>query len=103
MPKKKRAYFTVATANHLSYANMMGKTFKHFHPKEELLIFSDQAINKVKDSEILYRATPFFARQLFMESYTELCKIDADSLVLGNLDHIWEGDFDAGVVYKANP
>lgn len=99
----KRCYFSIATANHRKYYDKMLRTFKHFHPNEELFLFSDEELKATKDPEILFRATPYFTKILMNKGYTEVCKIDSDSLILGNLDHIWEGDFDLAVVNNSNP
>ena len=32
-----------------------------------------------------------------------MCKLDADTVITGNLDHIWEGEFDVAVVNNSNP
>ena len=66
-------------------------------------MFRDDDVKATKDPDILYRATPHLARLLMEKGYTEVCKLDADQLILGNLDHIWEGDYDVAVVNNSNP
>lgn len=81
----------------------MKASFEKFHPDEELILFSDEEVKATGDKEIFYRATPRFAKELFERGYTEVCKLDSDQIITGNLDHIWEGDFDVGCVKNANP
>ncbi len=99
----KRCFFTLAVGEHVKHFKIMEKTFRHFNPKEELIVFGDDEIRGSRDPEILFRATPFYAKYLMGKGYTEVCKLDADQLILGNLNHIWEGEFDVAVVNNSNP
>ncbi|MEK6884941.1 MAG: hypothetical protein AABY22_35245, partial [Nanoarchaeota archaeon] len=47
---------------------------------------------------IFYRATPYFTKKLMEEGYNEVCKLDADQVILGSLEDIWNGNFDVAVV-----
>ena len=83
--------------------DLLKNSFKKFHPNDDFILFSDDDIKQTNDNMIFYRAAPYFARKLFDAGYTEVCKLDADTIVLGNLDHIWESDYDVAVVNNANP
>ena len=37
-------------------------------------------------------------KELFDKGYDEICGLDIDQIITGDLSDIWEGDFDAGVV-----
>jgi len=104
----KRCYFSIATEkppyiNFMPIFDLLKNSFKKFHPNDDFILFSDDDIKQTNDNMIFYRAAPYFARKLFDAGYTEVCKLDADTIVLGNLDHIWEGDYDMAVVNNANP
>ena len=99
----KRVYFSIADNNNLVHYNKLLNSFKKFHPKEELLLVGEEQIKAVGDPNFFYRATPYIADQLFSQGYDEICKLDADQIITGNLDHIWEGDFDVAVVNNSNP
>src|SRR3972149_6482369 len=94
----KRAYFCLATKNFDNDFEMLNKSFKKFH-KEDIIRFNDESVPK--DAQFFFRATPYFTKKLFDEGYEEVCHLDADQIVLGNLDHIWEGDYDAAVVLNS--
>jgi hypothetical protein len=97
-----RAYWSIADNNNLPFYKQLQNSFKKFH-KEDLILFGENEIKATRDPMIFYRANPYFNNKLFEAGYTEVCKIDADSIVFNNLDHIWEGDFDVGVVNNSNP
>ena len=104
----KRCYFSIATEkpphiNFMPIFDLLKNSFKKFHPNDDFILFSDDDIKQTNDNMIFYRAASYFARKLFDAGYTEVCKLDADTIVLGNLDHIWEGDYDMAVVNNANP
>ena len=99
----KRIFWTIADQKNLEYFVKLQNSFKKFCPKEELRLFDDLAIQQTKDPLIFYRATPYFTKRLMQEGYNEICKLDSDQIITGNLDHVWEGDFDIGVVQNSNP
>ncbi len=99
----KRAFFTIADKNNLKYYEMMKNSLGKFHPNEELVLFDDIAIQATKDPQFFYRSTPYVADLLFNRGYDQLCKLDADQIITGDLSSIWEGDFDAAVVNNSNP
>lgn len=99
----KRVYWSIADSKNLPYFKMMEASFRKFHPTDELILFGEEDIKQTKDEHIFYRATPYFTRKLFEQGYTEVCKIDADSLITGNLDSIWDEEYDVAVVNNSNP
>jgi hypothetical protein len=46
--------------------------------------------------------TPIFINELLQE-YDCVVRLDSDQIITGDISHVWEGDFDAGVVQNANP
>ena len=103
--KNKRVFFTIADEKNMPLFQKMEKSFHHFHPTEEIKFVGQQELDVLlkKDPQFFYRATPTIALNLFDQGYTEVIKIDADSLILGDLSHTWEGNFDIGVVNNGNP
>ena len=99
----KRAFFVPADNNNLKYANMLANSLKKFHPTEEIILFNEDQVKATGDPHFWYRATPALAKTLFDQGFDEVCKLDADTVITGNLDHIWEGDFDVAVVNNSNP
>ena len=99
----KRCFFTIADNNNLKYAQMMANSLKKFHPDIEIVLFGEDQVKATGDPHFYYRATPALAKTLFDQGFDEVCKLDADTVITGNLDHIWEGDFDVAVVNNSNP
>ena len=100
----KRVYSTLATGEkHLGYYKMMAASFKRFNPNEELILFSDKDVAATNDPNFLYRSVPFIANNLLNNGYDAVCHLDSDMIITGNLDHIWEGDYDVAVVNNGNP
>lgn len=92
----KRCYFVIATQSFDKDYTMLEKSFRKFHPTDELIRFSDKDIPQ--DRDFFFRATPYFAKKLFEQGYTEIAHLDADQIVLGGLEDIWEGDYDVATV-----
>ena len=110
MPKKennknKRVFFSIADSNNMEYFKLLEKSFKHFHPNEELKLVGPHELNTLlkQDPQFYYRATPVVAWNLMNEGYDTVIKIDADSLITGDISHTWEGSFDVAVVNNSNP
>jgi hypothetical protein len=101
---KKIIAFTIADNNNKQYADIMVKMFKYFNPDIEIRVYGEEEIRKTEDSEIFYRATPYFARKLFDEGYEIILKLDADNFIFGDLNHIFndQDKYDIGVVYNWN-
>lgn len=99
----KRVYWSIADNNNLPYFKAMATSFKAIHPNEELVLFGQNEVRQTGDPDIFYRATPYFTKILMDQGYDEVCKLDADQIITGNLDHIWEGEFDLAGVFNSNP
>lgn len=99
----KRTYFSIADKNNLVHFQKLQNSFKKFHPKEELLLVGEEQVKATGDSDFYYRATPYIAKQLMEQGYDAVAKIDADTIITGNLDHIWEGEYDVACVNNSNP
>lgn len=101
---EKTVVFTIADDNNLKLYKQFEKSFKHFHPDTELVLFGQEQINETNDPEIFYRAKPYFAKFLFEQGYERVIGADCDQLVLGSLDFLFTADdFDIGTVLNFNP
>jgi len=99
----KVAFFTIAgDPVNLEYTKMMEASLKRFYPDIPLILFGDKEIKETNDGQIFYRATPVFAR-ILLDKYDLVIKIDADSVITGNLDHILNDEtYDMGNVLNYN-
>jgi hypothetical protein len=99
--------FTIADEKNLVYANKMIKSLRKFHSEKELPMFviGPEKLKEIlpQDPMFFYRATPIIAKDLWKQGYDTIVKIDADSVITSRLDHLWDGEFDVGVVNNANP
>lgn len=87
--------FTVADETNKPLAEKMIASFHHFHPGIEVKIFNQDDVGA---SENYYRATPMFAKDL-IDEYDLVLKLDADQIVTGDLNYIFEQEYDvAGVM-----
>ena len=84
------------------FIGVKGGVMNKINP-EYLLDRINQRIQATRDSQIFYRSTPLFADILFKRGYTEVCKLDADQIITGDLSSIWETDYDVAVVNNSNP
>ena len=100
--KNKVCFFSIASKDHMKYFEMMKNSLSKFHPNIPLLLWDDNKIDKYKDKEFFYRATPIIAKEL-IDQYDCVVKLDADQIITGDLSHIWEGDYDVAVVNNSNP
>lgn len=100
--KKKVCFFSIADKNNMKFFEMMKNSLKNFHPDIPLLLWDEDKIGRYKDNDFFYRATPIIAKEL-IEEYECVIKIDADSIVTGNLSHVWEDDYDVALVNNSNP
>lgn len=114
--KKPLAVFCIADKNNIKYANTMIKSLRHFHKNWPVILVTNET-DKTKlpenvilkdlgpymvDQAFFYRATPIIAEDLLNE-YELVIKIDADSLILGDLSLILETkDFDVATVINWN-
>jgi hypothetical protein len=84
-------------------------SFKRFHPDIPLVVFRQDIVNQIIDPEKKFmdgqvnwlNAKPIFAKLLAFK-YELVVNIDADSVVLGRLDEVIDGDYDIGSVTNFN-
>lgn len=93
----KKAFFVLATGKFKEYYQQLEKSFKHFNPDEELILFEEKDLPP-NDPAIFYRSAPYFAKKLFDTGYDALVKLDSDQIITGNLSHLWDIDADVGTV-----
>jgi len=98
----KRCFFSIADNRNLPYFKMMEASLRKFDKTTPLILIDEAKIKQLGDPHFFYRSTPIITKAL-MKDYNMVCHIDADVLVLGNLDHVWEGDYDLAVTYNSNP
>ena len=113
--KKSICVFVIADKKNLPYAKTMLKTFRKFHDWPVILITDEEDkanlpenvivkdLNLYKqDKAFFYRATPIIAEPL-LDEYECVVKIDADSLILGDLSYVLETkDYDCATVVNWN-
>ena len=90
--------FTIADKDNKRHAEKLEKSFHHFHPDIELKVYDEK---NVGDKINYYRSTAMFAKDL-MKDYDLVLKLDADQIVTGNLDYIFERDYDVATVLNFN-
>lgn len=90
---KKIGAFTVAYGKpeNLAYAGMMINSFKKFHPDIPVTIFTDSDVEAIKDPNKTYRMYAMFGMQM-AKQYENVLQIDSDSIVTGDLSHIFDDD-----------
>jgi len=78
-------------------------SFKKFHPEIDLVVFRQDMIDKVFSEKHVnfYNSKPTFAK-LLSPHYDRIVNIDADSIILGRLDAIIDGDYDVGAPTNLN-
>ena len=104
MDKKPVFVFTIADDNNLPYAKMLENSFKKFHPTVPFhIVTGDELAEYTKaDPKFFYRATPIIANK-YIKEYDLVLKIDADSIVTGSLDYVFNTkDYDIGTVMNWN-
>lgn len=100
----KRAFFTAVDKNNEEkFLPLLARSLQKFCPDSELVVFKDDVIKKYNDSLFFYRAAPIIAMNLMDSGYDEVCKLDADQIIVGDISDIWEGDFDVASVLNTNP
>lgn len=104
MAKQPIIVFTVADEKNLPMAQMLERSFKYFHKDIPFVIITGVELQthlKV-DPNFFYRQKPIIGEDL-LEDYELVIGIDADSLILGDISHIWETkDYDIGTVLNFN-
>jgi len=105
--KKKVVAFSIADDANLVYFKKMEASLRKFHSEKELplILVGGEQLKAVvqQDPHFFYRATPGVAKDL-IHAYDTVIKIDADSVITGDLSHLWEEKgYDIGVVNNSNP
>lgn len=116
LDKKPIIIVCIADKNNIPYARTMITSLRHFHKDWPILLVTDETepgklpkdiirrdlLNYSQDKMFFYRATPIVGESL-LDEYELVLKIDADSLVLGDLSYILETkDYDIGTVINWN-
>jgi len=103
--KNKVIAVSIADANNMQYFEKMKNSLRKFHTEEELplALIGPEQLKENPDPQLFYRATPILGKQFFDLGYDTVIKLDADQVITGKLNHIWEGDFDVAVVQNSNP
>lgn len=119
--KKPVLIFTAADQNNFPYAVLMLNSLTKFHKPEEvdIMLFTNETRREalarlpkgvevkdvtpfLDDPAFWYRQKPILAEQ-FMDDYELVLGMDADQLVLGDLNYIFDTkDYDVGVVVNWN-
>lgn len=102
--KKPVLFFTIADQNNLKYAKSLENSFRKFHKDIPFYIVTGLELEGYlkDDQNFFYRATPILAEK-FLEEYELVVKIDADSIVCGDISYIWKTtDYDTGTVINWN-
>lgn len=99
----KRCFFTICDKNNEEkFLKGLTNSIRKFSDTE-LVVVDDALIKKYNDSKFFYRATPIIAANLMDKGYDHVCKIDVDSIITGNIDDCWPGEFDIATVLNTNP
>jgi len=101
----KKAAFTICS-NKYYYpvgCHIFVNTFKRFHPDIDLVVFTDDIIDKVFAEKKInfYMAKPTFAK-LLTDKYDLVVNIDADTIILDRLTEVFEQDYEVGAVWNFN-
>ncbi len=102
--KKPAIIFTIADDKNLPLAKNLENSLKKFHPTIPFKVVTGMELNGYlkNDPDFFYRATPIIAEPLAKE-YDLVLKIDADSIITGDLDYILNTkDYDVGTVINWN-
>ena len=101
--KKDHIFYTVAgNDENMEYARMMVNSLKKFHPDSPIKIFDAQDIAERGGMEQnYYKLTPLIARELITE-YKTVVRLDADQIILGDLNYVLTMPYDIGTVLNIN-
>ena len=97
-------FITIADDKNIAYAKQLERSFKYFHKDIPFQIVTGEVLDGYikNDPHFFYRATPILG-EIYLKEYELVVKIDADSIVLGDLSYIWETkDYDVGTVINWN-
>jgi hypothetical protein len=104
--KNKVIAVSIADANNLKYFEMMKNSLRKWHTEEELplALIGPEQLKDNPDQQLFYRFTPVIGNQFLNEGFDTVIKLDADQVITGKLNHLWEdADFDVAVVQNSNP
>ena len=102
--KKDVLFFTIADQNNIKYAKDLERSFRKFHKDIDFKIVTGEELESyTKDDKMFfYRATPILGEK-YLKEYELVVKLDADSIVLGDLSYIWKtSDYDICTVINWN-
>lgn len=100
----KIAFFTVCDQRNLPWAQALERSFKKFHKDIDFIIYGPDycAEQQKADKEFFYRSCPMIGKQL-LEKYDLVFRIDADSVVCGELSELWsDTSWDFGAPLNLN-
>jgi len=99
---KDKIVFSVADDANLPHARLLEKSLEFFHPDVEFKLYGSKDLEGLTDiKRFFYLATPFFAKEL-IKKYSLVIKIDADTVITGPLDDVFNCQDDLGVVLNNN-
>jgi len=103
MNKLRTVFFSIASdEEHLEQFRIMSNSLKKFHPDIPLLLYGKEKIKKYLDDPMwFYRSSPSILYEL-RNDYDLIIQINVDQIVTGNLDYMFKGDYELGVVYNYN-
>ena len=96
----KRVYWTTGDQKNVDqfYGNLE-KSLHHFHPEAELLLFrGEEYVEKLNDPNFYPKSKMIIVKELMDKGYDEVCSLDIDQIITGDLSDIWEGDYDVACV-----
>lgn len=102
--KKDVLFITIADQKNIGYAKSLENSFKKFHEDIDFIIIQGEELQAylASDPMFFYRATPILGEK-YLKEYDLVVKIDADSMVCGDLSYIWNTkDYDMGTVINWN-
>lgn len=103
--KQKCVFFTIVDDRyyHPVGTEILINSFKKWHPETDLVVFRQDMIDKVFSEKHVnfYNSKPTFAK-LLSPHYERVVNIDADSIILGKLDEIIDGEYDVGAPTNYN-
>lgn len=99
---KKAIFYTIADNNNLPYAKMMLNSLRKFHPDIPHYLYGQEELDKDQDPNKFYRSYAQVGEKLSKE-YELVINLDADSIVTGDLTHIFDDDsYELGCVLNNN-
>ena len=105
--KNKIIAFNIADEANMKFYEWLKNSWARFVPDVELRLIGgdDLKLRLEKDPQFFYRATPTIGLDLLREGYETVIKIDADSIITSDLDHIIKDEevYDVGTVLNDLP